>query len=79
LDAISRSDGTRISVLIAMRVTNLPDSVIGPIRFTEHGDIITCAVIVYQIVGGTFSVPDIQSDLQGARFVRRTACSRAGR
>jgi ABC-type branched-subunit amino acid transport system substrate-binding protein len=79
LDAIARSDGTRASVVSSLRATNLPDSVIGPIRFTAHGDIGSCAVSVYQIVGGTFSVPDIQSDLQGAKLVQQASCPPAGR
>jgi ABC-type branched-subunit amino acid transport system substrate-binding protein len=79
LDAIARSDGTRASVVSSLRATTLPDSVIGPIQFTAHGDIGSCAVSVYQIVGGTFSVPDIQSDLQGAKLVQQAPCTSAGR
>jgi ABC-type branched-subunit amino acid transport system substrate-binding protein/sugar lactone lactonase YvrE len=77
LDAVARSDGARGSVLAALRATNLSDSVIGPVRFTAHGDIRSCAVSVYQIVGGTFLVPDVQSDLQGATLVQRARCSPA--
>ncbi|HVN11300.1 MAG TPA: hypothetical protein VMT69_04340 [Kineosporiaceae bacterium] len=72
------SDGTRGSVLAGLRATSLPDSIIGPVRFTAHGDIRSCAVSVYQIVGGTFRVPDVQSDLQGATLVpQRARCSPA--
>jgi ABC-type branched-subunit amino acid transport system substrate-binding protein len=77
LDAIARSHGGRGSVADALPTTDLPDSVIGPIRFTPRGDIEECAVSVYQIVGGTFFVPDVEADLQGAAFVQRAGCSRA--
>lgn len=77
LDAVARSDGTRGSVLAGLRATNLPDSIIGPVHFTAHGDIRSCAVSIYQIVGGTFSVPDVQSDLQGATLLLRAPCSSA--
>lgn len=75
LDAIASSHGTRGSVVGALRATDLPDSIIGPVRFTPRGDIEGCAVSVYQIVGGTFFVPDVQADLQGAAFVQRAGCS----
>ena len=74
LDAIARSDGSRASVAAKLLATKLPDSIIGPLRFTARGDIAACAISEYQIVGGTAFVPDIQSDLQGARFVKRIAC-----
>jgi ABC-type branched-subunit amino acid transport system substrate-binding protein len=77
LNSIARSDGTRGSVVAHLRATNLPDSIIGPVRFTPRGDIAACSVSVYRIVGGTFSVADVQSDLQGAMFVQRTGCSPA--
>jgi branched-chain amino acid transport system substrate-binding protein len=38
LDAISRSDGSRESVVEALFATDLADSVIGPISFNENGD-----------------------------------------
>ena len=74
LDAIGRSDGTRASIVTKLRTTDLPNSVIGPVQFTQSGDIEACAISVYRIVGGTAFVPDVQSDLQGATFLRRTAC-----
>lgn len=77
LDASAQSDGARGSVVTAVRATNLPDSIIGPVRFTPRGDIRACSLFVYRIVGGTFLVPDVQSDLQGATFVQRTGCSPA--
>jgi ABC-type branched-subunit amino acid transport system substrate-binding protein/DNA-binding beta-propeller fold protein YncE len=76
LDAIARSDGTRRTVITALRGTHLTDSIIGPVRFTPDGDREACAISVYQIVGGTFFVPDVQADLQGSRFQQRVECRR---
>ena len=73
LKAIERSDGTRASVVAALRRTDM-QSVIGRIKFTNRGDIGACSISVFRIVGGISFVPDVQADLQGARFVRSIPC-----
>lgn len=78
LDAIRRSDGTRKSVTDQLGTTQLSDSVIGPVSFMPEGDIASCRISEYRVVGGTAFLPDVQSDLQGTEFVTDYPCERPG-
>jgi branched-chain amino acid transport system substrate-binding protein len=53
LDAIARSDGTRASVRRALFATDLPDGLIGPVRFNANGDIKLSPVTILRVAPGT--------------------------
>jgi branched-chain amino acid transport system substrate-binding protein len=55
LDAISRSDGSREDVVAKLFETNLPDSVVGVIKFDENGDISGGVESVYKATGGEWA------------------------
>jgi ABC-type branched-subunit amino acid transport system substrate-binding protein len=78
LDAIARSDGTRRSITSKLGTTDLASSVIGPVRFTANGDITTCAITVYRVVGGAQFMPDVEADFQGAEYLARPPCRGGG-
>jgi ABC-type branched-subunit amino acid transport system substrate-binding protein/DNA-binding beta-propeller fold protein YncE/tRNA A-37 threonylcarbamoyl transferase component Bud32 len=66
LAAIAQSDGTRASVSRALFLTNLPNGLIGPVRFTARGDPTSAPVTVVKIVGGNAPGPGFDPILQGA-------------
>jgi ABC-type branched-subunit amino acid transport system substrate-binding protein len=49
LAAIARSDGTRASVLEAMRRTRVTDGILGSFRFDRNGDITPAKVAVLRV------------------------------
>jgi len=49
IDAIARSDGTRVSVTRALFATDLRDSLVGPIAFDANGDAIPAPITIYRI------------------------------
>lgn len=52
LDAISRSDGSREDVVAKLFETDLPDTVIGPIKFDANGDVAGGTESVYKATSG---------------------------
>jgi branched-chain amino acid transport system substrate-binding protein len=55
LDAISRSDGSREDVVAKLFETDLPDSVVGAIKFDENGDLAGGIESVYKATGGEWA------------------------
>jgi DNA-binding SARP family transcriptional activator/ABC-type branched-subunit amino acid transport system substrate-binding protein len=51
LDAIARSDGTRLSVTEELRRTTVEDGILGDIRFDEYGDLVEGPVTIFRVVG----------------------------
>ena len=51
LTAIARSDGTRASVLEAMRRTRVTDGILGSFGFDRNGDITPARVAVLRVDG----------------------------
>ena len=49
IDAIARSDGTRISVIRALQAIRLSHSLIGPIAFDPEGDPVPAPVTIYRV------------------------------
>jgi branched-chain amino acid transport system substrate-binding protein len=54
LDAIAKSDGTQADIVAKVRETDLADSVVGPIKFDENGDIEGGTETVYQGTNGVW-------------------------
>jgi branched-chain amino acid transport system substrate-binding protein len=52
LDAIAKSDGSQADIVKKVRETNLPDSVVGKIKFDDNGDIEGGTETVYQGTNG---------------------------
>jgi ABC-type branched-subunit amino acid transport system substrate-binding protein len=57
LDAIARSDGTRASVRRALFATNLPNGLIGRVRFDANGDISRSPVTILRVAPGARGGP----------------------
>jgi YVTN family beta-propeller protein len=52
LGAIARSDGTRAGVARSLRATHLADSLVGPISFDAHGDVVPRPVTILRAEHG---------------------------
>jgi branched-chain amino acid transport system substrate-binding protein len=52
LDAIAKSDGSQADIVAKVRETNLDDSVVGPIKFDDNGDVEGGTETVYQGTNG---------------------------
>ena len=65
LDAIARSDGTRASVVRALKETRLPDSVLGPLALAGNGEPIALPITVLRAEHGGGRA-DIFESLDGA-------------
>jgi branched-chain amino acid transport system substrate-binding protein len=52
LDAIAKSDGTQADIVTKVRETDLPDSVVGKIKFDKNGDVEGGTETVYQGTNG---------------------------
>jgi len=68
LDAIARSDGTRGSVVAALRRTRLERGLLGPVAFDAEGDITRAPVTVFRARRGGGTGPVTSTD--GADTVR---------
>jgi branched-chain amino acid transport system substrate-binding protein len=74
LEAISRSDGSRESVLKELRAIQVSDGILGSFRFDANGDKTPGAISVYRITGE--NPPDganLPPELQGTVFNRTIA------
>jgi branched-chain amino acid transport system substrate-binding protein len=60
LDAVSRSDGTRASLLKALFATRIENGLIGPVSFDRHGDLRESAITVLRVEPGARDVPDFR-------------------
>jgi hypothetical protein len=58
-NAISRSDGTRVSVSDELLRTKLGSAILGPTSFTASGDVRRSAVTISRIVNGRVTVADV--------------------
>jgi ABC-type branched-subunit amino acid transport system substrate-binding protein len=66
LDAIARSDGTRASVLEAMRTTKVRRGILGTFGFDENGDITSTSMPILRITGSTPPKAGLSPQLQGS-------------
>jgi len=64
--AIARSDGTRASVLRALRASKVKSGLLGSFGFDRNGDITSAAVPIYRINGTTPPGEELGSSLRGA-------------
>jgi ABC-type branched-subunit amino acid transport system substrate-binding protein len=74
LEAISRSDGSRASVLKELRDIQVSDGILGSFRFDANGDKTPGSITVYRITGE--NPPDgakLPPELQGTVFDRTIA------
>jgi branched-chain amino acid transport system substrate-binding protein len=74
LEAISRSDGSRASVLKELRAIQVTDGILGSFRFDANGDKTPGAITAYRITGE--NPPDganLPPELQGTVFDRTIA------
>jgi branched-chain amino acid transport system substrate-binding protein len=55
LDAISRSDGSREDVVTKLFETDLPDSVVGAIKFNKDGDVAGGVESIYKATNGNWA------------------------
>jgi ABC-type branched-subunit amino acid transport system substrate-binding protein len=81
LQAIAHSDGTRASVLAALRRVRLDQGILGGFRFDANGDMTPALVTVLRITGRTAPGSDLAGDLRGAAVDRivRVPTQLAGR
>ena len=75
LDAISRSDGSRKSVLDELRRTQVRDGILGSFRFDANGDKVPGAITIYRITGETPAGANVPPELQGTVFDRTVSIS----
>src|SRR6187200_2327371 len=68
--AIARSDGTRASVLRALRASKVKSGLLGSFGFDRNGDITSAAVPIYRINGTTPPGEELGSSLRGAVLER---------
>jgi ABC-type branched-subunit amino acid transport system substrate-binding protein len=68
VDAISRSDGSRASVLKAMRATRIRAGILGSLRFDASGDKTPGTATIYRITGKR--LPGIPLQLRGSVYDR---------
>jgi branched-chain amino acid transport system substrate-binding protein len=66
IEAIARSDGTRASVLQALKATEVKDGILGTFRFDANGDKTPEAITIYRVTGKTPAAAGLASELQGA-------------
>jgi ABC-type branched-subunit amino acid transport system substrate-binding protein/DNA-binding beta-propeller fold protein YncE len=66
LDAIARSDGTRASVLEAMRATKVKGGILGTFGFDENGDITPADMPIIRITGSTPPEAGLPPQFQGS-------------
>jgi len=66
LDAISRSDGTRASVLRELQHAHVRDGILGSFRFDENGDMDPALVSAFRITGRTTPRATLVSDFRGS-------------
>jgi branched-chain amino acid transport system substrate-binding protein len=66
LGAIASSDGTRPSVVDRLFATQVEDSVIGPVRFDRHGDLVSPPVTILRIEPGARELPSFPDALPDA-------------
>ena len=66
LDAIARSDGTRASVLRALRASEVNDGILGTFRFDANGDKTPEAIPIYRVTGKTPRSAGLADEMQGA-------------
>jgi ABC-type branched-subunit amino acid transport system substrate-binding protein/tRNA A-37 threonylcarbamoyl transferase component Bud32 len=64
--AIARSDGTRTSVLRALRASNVKNGLLGSFGFDRNGDNTSAAVPIYRITGTTPPGQGLAGSLRGA-------------
>ena len=72
LDAIERSDGTRVSVLQELRRLEIEDGILGTFSFDENGDMTPAAISVYRVTGkgDKSDAPDFYGGADFDRVVR---------
>jgi branched-chain amino acid transport system substrate-binding protein len=70
IDAIARSDGTRSSVLQALRASDVKDGILGTFRFDANGDKTPEAIPIYRVTGKTPPGAGLADELQGAVVAR---------
>jgi branched-chain amino acid transport system substrate-binding protein len=70
IDAIARSDGTRSSVLQALRASEVTDGILGTFRFDANGDKTPEAIPIYRVTGKTPPGAGLADELQGAVVAR---------
>ena len=58
LDAITRSDGTRNSVLQQLRATAIADGIVGPLRFDHDGDVVDGPITILPLRRRGHSIAD---------------------
>lgn len=68
LDAIARSDGTRPSITRALRETQLPDSVLGPLELDRNGEPLTHPITVVRAERGG-GRPDEVFGIDGSKLI----------
>jgi ABC-type branched-subunit amino acid transport system substrate-binding protein len=66
VDAIARSDGTRASVLEAMRTTKVKRGILGTFGFDENGDITSTPMPILRITGSTPPKAGLSPQFQGS-------------
>jgi YVTN family beta-propeller protein len=66
LDAIARSDGTRVSVNAAIRSAHVKDGIARRFSFNSNGDIVPAPFTIFRVVGGTKRSTTNVSDFDGS-------------
>jgi branched-chain amino acid transport system substrate-binding protein len=66
LAAIARSDGTRASVLKALRASQVRDGILGTFRFDANGDKTPEAIPIYRVTGKTPPGAGLADEMQGS-------------
>jgi branched-chain amino acid transport system substrate-binding protein len=66
MDAIARSDGSRASVLKALRASEVKDGILGTFRFDANGDKTPEAITIYRVTGKTPAGGGLANEMQGA-------------
>jgi hypothetical protein len=70
LQAIASSDGTRASVLAALRRLRVERGILGPFRFGANPDMTPALVAALRITGRTAPGSGLAADLRGAAVDR---------
>jgi len=70
LDAISRSDGTRASVLEELRGAKVEDGILGDFRIDRNGDITPARLAIFRVTGATPPDEPVFPQYEGAVFDR---------
>jgi branched-chain amino acid transport system substrate-binding protein len=73
LEAISRSDGSRASVLEELRKTEVQDGILGDFRFDANGDKTPGAITIYRVTGKSAPDAGVPPEYEGAVFDRTLA------